>query len=718
MVIFFGRTAAAQGSTYAEGDSLEARLRTGVQAFEDDQPVRAEALFADVFAADRSYISPRHGAVAYWLGAAQEKQEKPDQARQTWRSGHRAVAAEETFDIRLADAYLRTLFATDLDAHRLKAGDLYLDLLRRADAELPPAETQIVRRRAAQTALLMTEDARATISEASLDDEEWTLKPGAGAFLFAWWKKQDAAPATPENERLEEHLQRLAEARKKYAYEARPTGLDDRGETYVRYGPPYQQRSITYNDAGFVLDVFRFGVNVTSFDFPSNEIWTYPQLHHTAYFIFIEDDGHYTIGSSADLLPDRLTNTSSNSERHLNRAVSALAAMHYIFRDLALYHPDFSRLYTEIANYADWQEMNAKEYQITGRVPPGTEMRRVGAGIGQQRFVFSSRVFGFGTPSEFVQRTATEQKTLDYQARRVREQALPPQATEVFDELGPLSVTVRTARFLEPDGATRTEVYWGTLTPQLQLGEDHAGEASVVKLTAVEYGTQYDRGAMRSKWYNVGRASSEHGLVVPGALSIKSTSDRYHLGLQWEQYTADLSGRRLRLGKQLRVATHRVDTLAALNAAPDRLEMSDLKPMVPDEGFATSGAALQDAAPYPFDRIAPDASLMLYFELYHLGFTAADRTRYTVAYDVARRTKRGGLRGLFRGDKADRTTASTTYEGNARTATEQILIDLSDWAVESPGALTVTVRVTDEVTGQQVERSISFDVSRGTSGDE
>ena len=704
--------AAAQNAAHtAARDSLEAQLQTGVRALEADQPIRAETLFADVFAADPGYVSPQHGAAAYWLGTAQKQQNKTERARRTWRNGQQAVAANDTFDIRLADAYLRTLFATDLDADRLNATQLYLDLLRRAGTDLAPPEVDIVRRRAAQTAVLMREDERAEISDQALHDEDeaWTLKPGAGDFLIAWWKQQDAAPATPENERLEEHLQRVAAARAQYAHDERPSGLDDRGETYLRYGPPYQQRAITYDDAGFHLDVFRFGVNVTSFDFPKNEIWTYPRIHHAAYFIFVEEDDHYYIGSSSDLLPDRLTNTFTNSGRHLNRAVSALAAMQYIFRDLALYHPDFSHLYTQIANYADWQEMKAAQFEATGRVPPGTQMQRVGMGVGQEQMVFSSPVFGFGLPSEFVQRTASEQKTLDYHAQRIRKKELPPQSTRIFDDLDPLPVTIRTARFLEPDGQTRTEVYWGTFAQQLRLDEEHAGRSSLVKLTAVEYGAGYDRSTMRSKWYNTSAASAANGLAVPGAFSIKSAADRYHLGLQWEQYTADLSGSRIKLDEQLRVATHRIDTLAALNAAPDRLEMSDLKPMVPDESFVTGDTPLE-AAPYPFDQIAPDASLMLYFELYHLGFTGEDRTRYTVAYDVTRRTERGRISGLFRGDKEDRTTASTTYEGSSRTTEEQILIDLSDWEAESPGALTVTVRVTDEVTGQQVARSISFDV--------
>lgn len=715
VLVTFDVSRAQAQSQYADGqnttDGLVSSLEAGRDALENDQLAHAESLLKTVFDAQPGYVSPQHGAAAYWLGRVYDQQDKADKARAAWDIGQEAMSAQGTFDLRLAHAYLRTAPQPELGYDRATTVDVYRQLLRYADSSLTRSEAAIVKRHAAQAALLMTEDERARVSNDAPQDTSWTLNDGAGAFLVEWWRQQDPAPATPENERTEEHIQRVAFAQAEYPHATRTSGLDDRGETYVRYGPPYLERSITYNDAGFVLDVFRFGVNVSSFEFPKNEIWTYPQIHHAAYFIFVEDDDHYYIGSSSDLIPRRLSNTFSNSDRHLNRAVSALAAMRYIFRDLALYHSDFGTLYNDIDNYASWQEMNATQFRATGRAPAGTTVRTVGAGIGQEQLVFSSPSLGIGTPSQFVQRTAMEQKTLDYHAERIRTKELPPQTTAIFDDVESLSLTMRTARFLEPNGATRTEVYWGTLASNLSLDEEYADKSSLVKLTAVEYTPDFDRRRTRGKWYDTGPAAGQQGLIIPGTFSIKSASDIYHIGLQWEQYSADLSGRHIQLDDQLRVTTRRLDTLAALNATPSQLEMSDLKPLLPsgsDEALAT--ASLDSASPYPFDRIGPEASLLLYFEIYHLGFNGDDQTRYSVEYDVTRRTERGRLTRLFRGDGEESTTASTTYEGDNRTAKEQILIDLSDWENEKPGALTVTVRVTDEVTGQQVERAIDFEI--------
>ncbi|MBN2416860.1 carboxypeptidase-like regulatory domain-containing protein [bacterium] len=54
-------------------------------------------------------------------------------------------------------------------------------------------------------------------------------------------ERRDPSPATPENEFLWEHWQRLAYARSHYAAE-KERGYDDRGMVYVKYGAPFSRR--------------------------------------------------------------------------------------------------------------------------------------------------------------------------------------------------------------------------------------------------------------------------------------------------------------------------------------------------------------------------------------------------------------------------------------------------------------------------------------------
>jgi hypothetical protein len=62
---------------------------------------------------------------------------------------------------------------------------------------------------------------------------------------------------------------------------------------------------------------------------------------------------------------------------------------------------------------------------------------------------------------------------------------------------------------------------------------------------------------------------------------------------------------------------------------------------------------------------------------------------------------------LRRGQE-DRIAARTDLSGSSRTAQELIALDLSAW--EGTGEVEVTIRVTDTVSGQQVARSLFFEL--------
>lgn len=105
----------------------------------------------------------------------------------------------------------------------------------------------------------------------------WETTPDKGLFLARFWRRRDPTPATPENERLAEHFQRLAEARKKYSSPVDPRGYDDRGMIYVRYGPPDD----VYLDPGGEATL-------------PNESWAYHRLGDVT-FDFIEFGGSYRL---------------------------------------------------------------------------------------------------------------------------------------------------------------------------------------------------------------------------------------------------------------------------------------------------------------------------------------------------------------------------------------------------------------------------------------
>jgi len=94
-------------------------------------------------------------------------------------------------------------------------------------------------------------------------------------FLRRFWKEADPDPATPENEAQLEYWTRVSQAYFLY-YSPRLHQWDERGEVYVRFGPP---ESVDYNPVGFADGAIYDGTTVYHTEFPSNTLmWHYPSL--------------------------------------------------------------------------------------------------------------------------------------------------------------------------------------------------------------------------------------------------------------------------------------------------------------------------------------------------------------------------------------------------------------------------------------------------------
>lgn len=692
--------------------SATAQVEAGVQLLRQQQPAAAASLLRSVLRTDSARVSPVHGAAAYWLGRAYQEDGRAERARAAWRTGLRTLRAQKRFDVHLADAYLRTLTPQRLRGERLYAVDVYRALLGRVGPDTSAAVQALFRRRVAQIAPLMADSALARVVHESRDAPErtWTFRAGAGAALLRWWRGLDPYPATSANERLEEHLTRLVRGRTQYGCPERVSALDARGLVQLRFGAPYKRQALRYEDADFFREVYRFGVNVPPSSFPESEIWLYTHIDESGYYLFAESDtsGCYQRARANDLMPPYLTRPRADTERGLNIAYSALMAMRAIYRELALYHITFSGRYTEIANYAGWQEMQAMS-------PPRSGQRtvQVGAGVGQTRQVSSSPTFGIDFPTRFVPRMVARAQREDRAAARRRKEAMPRQHTLLLEDAPRLPVAVRTARFLGADGTTRTEVYWGVPAAALPLGEADSLAASLLSVSAV----RYDRGRRpvqrkRRRHRVTVRSPTDPRMIVPSPLAFDGIAGLHHLGLQWGQYQlwpADSAAApNARLGPQRRTATARADSLQPLRADGPGVEMSDVKVLTrPDTAMLDLTAPTARATPYPFRTLTAETPLLLSFEVYHLATGTDDRTRYTVAYEVEGETKRGWTR-LFRGTDTQRTSTEMTRQGTSRRSREVIRLDLSQIERDEPQGVRVTVRVTDEISSTTVTRSVNF----------
>ena len=91
------------------------------------------------------------------------------------------------------------------------------------------------------------------------------------AFIQRFWQANDPDLSTPENEARLEYRSRVTQAYFLF-FSAKRGGWDERGEVFVRYGPPAEMQ---YNPVGDRLS-WAFG---TGPDFPANRlVWSYPEL--------------------------------------------------------------------------------------------------------------------------------------------------------------------------------------------------------------------------------------------------------------------------------------------------------------------------------------------------------------------------------------------------------------------------------------------------------
>ncbi len=703
--------AAPLDTTALDTTALRADVEAGIAALEAERPEEAAALLAPVVRAAPAFRLAERGAAAYWLGQAHAAADRPDEAFAAWAAGQAALSEAGAFDARLADAFIRQVFERRDVARYRAATEAYLRLLRQIDAPGDASTEAVLVQHLEALALVLPEAVRAATglrpeADDPEADEASSLKPGAGAALVAWWRRQDPTPATRENERLEEHLQRWLYAQAHYEKDGR---LDARGQVYVRLGAPYKKTSVDFDGYGFRRKVLNQNPTLTAFGFRRNEFWVYPHVDHAAHYLFVrERRGWYVEAEPTDLVPSTLRmGFSSGSSRGRSKSEAFIRSMNEVYRQLALYHIDYASAYEGAASYADLLDMQA----------------------------FAGRSFSPSgeSPAVAAQRLLSESRTEAFQNARRRRESVPEVYAGPVGEASPLPVEVRLARFLQADGATRAEVYWSAPAAALlpprevlrRLDREDEGfpERYFLAVAVTQQRGQAEARTVARKRHLISAPREAEGLLAPQTYTLPPATARTRIGVQWDEYAvypdapeADAgdapeadAGDAPRLGPHLRRATFHADSLAPLVRDESVLEMSDLKPLFLHDEQKTGPDALAEAPPYPFAHVTPSTPLALYFEVYHLAFGADDEARYTVEYDVARQTEPGGLARLFRRGEEQRTTTRTAYTAQSRTAREHILLDL-DAEEQRAGTLTITVRVTDETTGQSVERAISFEV--------
>ncbi|MCX7906226.1 MAG: GWxTD domain-containing protein [Bacteroidetes bacterium] len=570
--------------------------------------------------------------------------------------------------IRYADQRIREVFGKTERARYEETSRLYLALLALLDDTLSAAERAVLEPHLEGLRQILPPELTRRLD-----------RPPVAADLLAWWRSQDARPATARNERIEEHLERWAYAHRHYTYEDR---LDDRGRIYIRYGPPARQTRVRLDDPRYRRLVLDREPTLSPLEFPENEFWVYSQVDRNLHYLFIRRPGEgFRIGSSEELIPRPLRNSP-------RRAEALLRTLEEIYRQLALYHIDYGALYDEVANYVATLE---------SQVPQRPEL----------------------PPTAFGQRMLLQVQNEEAYLLERREQLQAPPYTNVLDPYETLQIELRWARFLDPDGTTRTELYWSgparsfepsrAMRRRLERARMPLEQAEYLLVgSIVQTDSAYQP---RVRHYFRHRlapqaARQREAVLEPRTYTIRGDTGLYHLAFELDQYLLPSRSRVPNLDSipLLKTYVQRLDSLRALNPNPARLEMSDLMLLEVLQEAALSARPVPAGAtrPYPYSSCLPGAPLALYYEVYHLKPNAAGQARVRTTYEVLRRVPTGPLGTEFR---LERTSGATTHITSGSTLREYLLLDTRNW---TPGEVTIRLQITDLESGQHTERELKL----------
>ena len=625
-------------------------------------------------------------------------------------SSDQADVALRAFDVMHADSLItrvvHTLRADTTEEVIEQVSQAYLTILEEADTPQPQPVREVIHKHLAQMIVLLPDSLKdALLSKPYQPREPFVpIKPQAGEALATWWRSQDPLPASLMNERVMEHLLRVGTAMDQFTDQRSTAGFDDRGHVFVRYGSP-RIRTVIKTDLIESRKVLQqFAVPLPGpMIVPQNEFWSYRHLDERIQFLFLLTGGRYRISSPEDLIPDELR---SASRRSGNRQVAAgnapinrvdeayaralMAAYQTVYTDLALNHPAYEQQVQQLENY---------EADI--RATSGLDLSESQTGLASSTGGMSASSYVQGMSSQFV--------SLAFQARIARDEEAPRQNSSVMDRVIPLSVPVRPARFLDSTGVTRLELYWshipGTLSltrdmqQQLELPDAQSMDRFLVNFAIIEQGADYSRDTGNQLSYLA--SNLEEGASAPiQSIHVDLDDVLPRLSLQWNQYRFQQSeAGDIEVLEELKVGVQHLNDIRPLSNEAGVLEMSDPKPVYlgnNDLVVYFQEGENNEPPPYPFTTITPETPLGLYFEVYELFFGADNLAHFTVEYEVTRSGRR----------RQNTTSATTTYTSAHRTAREYIALDLT--ASDDEGPLDIRLRITDEVSQQQVERTVRF----------
>lgn len=487
-------------------------------------------------------------------------------------------------------------------------------------------------------------------------------------------------------------------------------GFDDRGMIYVKLGKPSGTAS-----AGVSGRDIR-----SNYSFKPNEVWFYnfidPQLYFP--FVHLQDRRGYVLvdgieeAVSGSLVankwrsfPPRGSATDSLGRQNAVGLISDTPEIDtriYFYKQLAIVSPVF------------YERVNELETLLL-----------------QKQYAQSPL-----PASYYSQIAVTHMNSIDYRDDSFHEQVTPVDVSTTLPTR-PLPLVYRTARFLEPDGSTRIEIYLGLRNRDLVLKEESHQKPQMLKMSAiVEDRSLWPASEpqtaiilLSSPHPNSDSSTTENGVVIQ-ELSVNTRLDTFFVSGEVGQWRTSVTAQPAQLAlsdasaesyiylnseKLLQSASFRIPPLTALHLEADGQHiMSDVqlsRQIVPTESRQAASKGGLAIEPYPFHLVERRYPLFLYFEIYGLTLNAENTTHYRVAYEMEqineKKTIWTRVKSLLGRKQSGLVELESDYIGTSSNVSEWISLDFSELA---PGAVRLNVTVTDQHSGKVSKRAVNFEL--------
>lgn len=495
--------------------------------------------------------------------------------------------------------------------------------------------------------------------------------PSTGARIVQWWAAQDNWPATPLNEPLREHFERVRHVRENLLHQSR---LDERARTYLRLGPPARECVVNLDDPVFRRDLRRINPSQQSLAANRNVMWIYNNVSEDTQYLFVFSPREgYRVAEATEVLPSNLRSTAPR------RAVIALRAMEEVYRQLSVCHSAYGGVYTEVSSYL--AAYNAGQRGVRGLL--------------------------VSQPGSFANELYSRAGDAEFRAAQARDRNTPQVHSNAFDTLSVLPLVHRVARFLEPNGKTRAEFYWAVPEGGLDYNRqdrrvlrrsdrDNTPSGTMLRSTVVVRSTDHEELGRSQR----GSRVPDSGVAPPLAMIAPGVEVPFYVALQVDQLAlySDPQGQ-LASGLFMKAGVARSENLALLRSS-GALEASDIRlvRVVDEEAFILSegqeGVRLHPYTEYPLGN-----ALGLYLEAYHV--TPGREGQHTVRVEISLESKvRGG----------PRTSTVSDYSSDEARIRLPLLLDLSQW--NQPGEAELRIVITDVQSRASVERVLPLRLSR------